>query len=202
VKISRLETQKKNPRRVSVHIDGAYRFGLAKSLALKYDLYEGREITEDEIKDFLLAAEKDKVRERAFRLLNFRDRSVEEMRERLLKLGFDPPLVDQTITELVEDKSLDDRRFSRAFADDCTNLKLKGNQFLRRELKRKKVAPEIIEEVAAGRDERALLERLFQTKLSRLDRRNPKDRQKIIRYLAYRGFALNQIFELLGNRDE
>jgi len=169
---------------------------------LKYDLYEGRDITEDEIKGVLLAQEKEKVRERAFRLLNYRDRSVEEMRERLLKLGFDPPLVDQTIGELVEDKSLDDQRFSRAFADDCTNLKLKGNQFLRRELKRKKVAPEIIEEVAAGRDERALLGQLLATKLSRFNHRDPKDRQKIIRYLAYRGFALDAIFDVLRSRDE
>jgi len=202
VRISKIETQKRHADRVSVFIDGAFRFGLSKSLALKYDLVEDREITEAEIETVLYQEEKEKIRERAFRLLGFRDRSVQEMRERLLRLGYDAARVEETIAELVADQTLDDRRFSRAFTDDYTNLKPKGNQFLRRELKHKKVAAEIIEEVAGGRDEKALIRRLIATKLGRFDRLNPKQRQKIVRYLAYRGFALGNILDILRDRDE
>ena len=35
MKISRLEPQQRNPSRVSVHIDGEFRFGLTKSLAIE-----------------------------------------------------------------------------------------------------------------------------------------------------------------------
>lgn len=202
MRISKIETQKRHADRVSVFIDGAFRFGLSKSLALKYDLVEDREITEAEIETVLYQEEKEKIRERAFRLLGFRDRSVQEMRERLLRLGYDAARVEETIAELVADQTLDDRRFSRAFTDDYTNLKPKGNQFLRRELKHKKVAAEIIEEVAGGRDEKALIRRLIATKLGRFDRLNPKQRQKIVRYLAYRGFALGNILDILRDRDE
>jgi regulatory protein len=202
VRISKIETQKKNRDRVSVYIDGEYRFGLTKSLALKYDLAEDQEITEEEIKNVLYQAEKEKIRERAFRLLNFRDRSVQEMTERLLKLGYDLTLVEETVGELVAENTLDDRRFSRAFTDDYTNLKPKGNLFLRRELKHKKVAAEIIEELTKTRDEKNLIRKLVAAKLGRYDRLDPKDRQKIIRYLAYRGFAFNNILDVLGGADE
>jgi len=202
VRISKIETQKRHADRVSVFIDGEFRFGLTKILALKYDLVEDREITEEEINNVLLQEEKEKIRERAFRLLGFRDRSVQEMRERLVRIGYDPDRVEETIAELVADNTLDDRRFSRAFTDDYTNLKPKGNQFLRRELKHKKVAAEIIEEVAGGRDEKTLIRKLVATKLGRFDRRDPKQRQKIIRYLAYRGFALGSILDVLEGRDD
>lgn len=202
MRISKIETQKRHADRVSVFIDGEFRFGLTKILALKYDLVEDREITEEEINNVLLQEEKEKIRERAFRLLGFRDRSVQEMRERLVRIGYDPDRVEETIAELVADNTLDDRRFSRAFTDDYTNLKPKGNQFLRRELKHKKVAAEIIEEVAGGRDEKTLIRKLVATKLGRFDRRDPKQRQKIIRYLAYRGFALGSILDVLEGRDD
>ena len=202
MRISKIETQKRHKDRVSVFIDGEFRFGLSKVLALKHDLAEDREITEEEITTVLYQEEKEKIRERAFRLLGFRDRSVQEMRERLLRLGFDAARVEETIAELVADQTLDDRRFSRAFTDDYTNLKPKGNQYLRRELKHKKVADEIIEEVTAGRDEKAMIRRLLADKLRSLDRRDPKQRQKIVRYLAYRGFSLSAILDVLEGRDE
>jgi regulatory protein len=202
VRISKIETQKRHKDRVSVFIDGEFRFGLSKVLALKHDLAEDREITEEEITTVLYQEEKEKIRERAFRLLGFRDRSVQEMRERLLRLGFDAARIEETIAELVADQTLDDRRFSRAFTDDYTNLKPKGNQYLRRELKHKKVADEIIEEVTAGRDEKAMIRRLLADKLRSLDRRDPKQRQKIVRYLAYRGFSLSAILDVLEGRDE
>lgn len=202
MRISKIETQKRHKDRVSVFIDGEFRFGLSKVLALKHDLAEDREITEEEITTVLYQEEKEKIRERAFRLLGFRDRSVQEMRERLLRLGFDAARIEETIAELVADQTLDDRRFSRAFTDDYTNLKPKGNQYLRRELKHKKVADEIIEEVTAGRDEKAMIRRLLADKLRSLDRRDPKQRQKIVRYLAYRGFSLSAILDVLEGRDE
>jgi regulatory protein len=202
VRISKIETQKRHKDRVSVFIDGEFRFGLSKVLALKHDLAEDREITEEEITTVLYQEEKEKIRERAFRLLGFRDRSVQEMRERLLRLGFDAARVEETIAELVADQNLDDRRFSRAFTDDYTNLKPKGNQYLRRELKHKPVADEIIEEVTAGRDEKAMIRRLLADKLRSLDRRDPKQRQKIVRYFAYRGFSLSAILDVLEGRDE
>jgi len=202
VRISKIETQKRHKDRVSVFIDGEFRFGLSKVLALKHDLTEDREITEEEITTVLYQEEKEKIRERAFRLLGFRDRSVQEIRERLLRLGFDAARVEETIAELVRDQTLDDRRFSRAFTDDYTNLKPKGNQYLRRELKHKKVADEIIEEVTAGRDEKSMIRKLLADKLGSLDRRDPKQRQKIVRYLAYRGFGLSAILDVLEGRDE
>ena len=202
MRISKIEPQKRHADRVSVFIDGEFRFGLTKILALKYDLIEDREITEEEINNVLLQEEKDKIRERAFRLLGFRDRSVQEMRERLVRIGYDPDRVEETIGELVADNTLDDRRFSHAFTNDYTNLKPKGNQFLRRELKHKKIAAEIIEEVCGRRDEKTLIRKLIATKLGRFDRLNPRERQKIVRYLAYRGFALGNILDVLEGRDE
>lgn len=202
MKISRLEPQRRNPRRVSVYIDGKYRFGLDQDLVLRHDLYEGREVTESEINDILLRAEKEKIRERALRLLSYRDRSVAEMRQRLAQAGCDPDLTKSVIHELIADQSLDDQRFARSLTADATNFKPRGNLYLRRALQKKQVEAALIEEAVRNRDERELIIRLLDTTLSRFNRRDPRDRQKIIRALAYRGFTLDAILDVLGQHHD
>ena len=84
MKISKVEPQKKNRNRCSIFIDGEYRFGLSKDLVLKYDIKEDDEIDEDLIKNVLQEAEKEKIRQRAYKILHYRDRSVQELKNRLL----------------------------------------------------------------------------------------------------------------------
>ncbi|MEO0226972.1 MAG: RecX family transcriptional regulator [candidate division WOR-3 bacterium] len=198
MKISKIEVQKRNKKRSSVYIDGEFKFGLDNEIILKYGLEEGSEIGEDQIKNILLAEEKQKIKQRAYRLLRYRGRSIAEMNERLQRLGYEPEIVREVVNELVGEGILDDQKFVRDFVSDYTNLKPKGNYFILSELKKKGIAEEKIKEVINSRDEKRLINELLRTKFKDLNVKNPKDKAKIIRRLISRGFTPGVVYEVLA----
>lgn len=173
---------------------------MTKELLLKYDIKEGDEITEDEIQNLLLHEEKEKIRNHAYRLLSYRARSSREMRKRLIHAGFDAHLVDDVVRGLLADDTLNDERFAQAFMQDYTVVKPKGNRFIFRELVKKGIAKETIENMLKARDERELLRQFIQKKLKQLDPKDVKDRQKLIRRLLYHGFTPELVYEALSKR--
>jgi len=201
VKISRIETQKRNKKRCSIFIDDIYSISLTKDLILKYNLNEGDEITDDVIRNILLEEEKEKIKQRAFKILHYRERSAQELKERLLKIGYDEQLVNEVIQDFIEDKTLDERRFAQAFVTDYTRLKPKGNRFIIQELKKKKISQEIIDEMINLRDEKSLALDFLNKKLTNLNKNDPKQRRKIIYRLLNRGFTPKIIYEILGEGD-
>jgi regulatory protein len=198
VKISKIEPQKRNKTRSTIYINGKFAFGLSNEILLKYDLNDGDEIDDDLIQNVLLAQERQRIRERAFRILRYRRRTVKELKARLLRLGFENNLVDDVLEELVQDKTLDDTIFAEAFAADYTKLKPKGNIFIRRELTKKGISEEIIENLIQGRDERFLVEEFIQKKLARFNLKDPKDKRRIIQRLLTRGFTPSVVYEVLN----
>ncbi|MGB9720295.1 MAG: regulatory protein RecX [bacterium] len=202
MKISKIEVQKKNKKRASIFIDGEFRFGLSNEIVLKYNLKQGDEIKEDEIKNLLLVEEKERLKQRAYRLLRFRSRSVNEMRQRLMNLGYEPEIVEAVVQDLIEEGILNDQRFVREFASDYTELKPKGNIFIMNELRKKKVDATLIEDVLRNRDEKSIIRNILKKKVSNFDKSNPKEKAKIIRRLLSKGFTLQAIYEVMGEEYE
>lgn len=202
MKISKIQIQKKNSDRCSVFIDGKFKLGLTKELVVQYGLFEGAEITEQEISEIKHKAEKVKIMNRAFKILHYRQRSVKEMRNRLLRIGFDEILVDEVISELVVDKSLDDERFARAFINDHTSLKPKGNRYIINELTKKGIGNETIECLLENRDEKQMILEFIEKKARNLNIHERKDRQKLLRRLLSRGFTSNLVYEIVKAKGE
>ncbi|KPJ72053.1 hypothetical protein AMJ52_07610 [candidate division TA06 bacterium DG_78] len=202
MKISKIEPQKRNSRRCSIYCDGEYKFGLTKDIVLKYDLKEGDEITDDKIKTILLEEEKQKIKQRAYRILNFRARSARELKNRLLMIGFDPVLVDTVIEDFLEDNTLDDERFAKAFINDYTTVHTKGNIFVIRELKKKGIPQDTIMKMLETRDEKTLIKDFINKKLTHLNKHVPKERQKIIHRLMSRGFTAEVVFAVINNETD
>jgi regulatory protein len=199
VKITKIKTQNRNKRRCSIYIDGEFKFGLTQDIVIKYGLHEGDDITENMIELILHHEECNKIRQRAFKILHFRERSTEELKQRLLKVGYESELVDKVIQELVEDKTLDDQRFAQAFLSDYTKLKPRGNRFIARELNKKGIPTATINEILELRDEKPMIRNLLERKLAGLNPHNPKDRAKIIRRLMNRGFSLETIYDVINH---
>lgn len=86
------------------------------------------------------------VKAKATRLLNHRDRSVHEMRTRLLDAEFEPELVDKVVARCVDNGMLDDTRFAQEWVRQRQENQKKSPVVLRRELRNKGVAPAIIDE--------------------------------------------------------
>lgn len=200
MKISKIEPQKKNKKRCSIFIDGEFKFGLTKEIVLQYGLHEGVAITDQEIDEILHHAEKAKIMNRAFKILHYRERAVRELRDRLIRIGYDNLLVDEVIDELITDKTLDDERFAKAFVNDYTSLKPKGNRFIYNELIKKGIPKEIISKLISERNEKDLIKNFIQKKLKVLNKNNPKERQKIIRRLLNHGFTTESVYEVINER--
>jgi regulatory protein len=202
VKISRIEVQKKNKDRCSIFIDGKFKFGLDKNLTVQYGLFEGAEISQEEINKILHQAEKTKIMNRAFKILHYRQRTVKEIRNRLVRIGFNDLIINEVIDELIADRTLDDERFARAFVNDHTNLKLKGNYFITRELTKKGITQETISRLLAGRDEEQLITEYIEKKARTLNVDEQKDRQKLVRRLLNRGFTPDLVYGIIKKKEE
>lgn len=202
MKISKIEPQKRNKKRSTIFINGNFAFGLSNEIILKYDLHEEDEIDDDLIQNVLLAQERQKIRERAFRILRYRRRTVQEMRTRLLKIGFEENLVNEVLEEFSQDKTLDDTTFAEAFAADYTKLKPKGNIFIKRELAKRGISVEVIEDLIQKRDERRLVKEFIEKKLTRFNIKDLKDKRKMTQHLLRRGFTPGVVYEVLNSYEK
>jgi len=140
------------------------------------------------------------IYDQALRLLEFRARSVAELRRKLLQTGAEAALVDEVIARLCDQKLLDDSDFARQFAR--TKLQGLGVSRLRikQELSRRGVAREIVDRAIQqlqdedGVDPTAAIQRVAEKKwksLAKLD--DFARRRRLYAFLARRGFNADEI---------
>ncbi len=145
------------------------------------------------------------VMEAAARLLEARPRSVAEVRRRLQRLGYRPPLVDGVLERLAEMGYLDDEAFARAWVESRDRSKPRGEHALRRELGLKGVDRTLVDGVlgdrrdaesadertaGVGADEAAATRLLARKMPSILREQDPRRRaQKAYALLARNGFS-------------
>jgi regulatory protein len=143
-----------------------------------------------------------KTFERAVKLLTAKPRSVAELRERLLRgKGASEEIVNTVISRLEEYGYLNDERFAFSYATYKVKQKPIGRRRLERDLKFKKVASkvtdEVLEMVYAETSEEQLIDRAIAKRL-RL-RGRPKSRpeaKSLFDHLLRQGFP----FELVSDR--
>jgi len=95
----------------------------------------------------------DVVMEAAAAFLAVRPRSVQETRQRLVLLGYEPGLVETVLDRLVSMKYLDDEEFARAWVESRDRAKPRGEHALRLELGRKGIDRQTVDAVLDRRTE-------------------------------------------------
>ena len=143
-----------------------------------------------------------RVFQRAAKLLAAKQRSVEDLRERLLEgRGATKANVDEVIARLREYGYLDDERFAQTYASLRLQQRPIGRQRLQRDLWLKKIdkktADEALDQVFEATPEEDLIDRAI-AKRVRL-RGKPKTREdakKLFDHLLRQGFA----FDLVGDK--
>ncbi len=91
------------------------------------------------------------VMEAAARFLAARSRSVAETRRRLLRLGYQAPLVEEVLRRLVAMRHLDDAAFARAWMESRDRSRPRGTVVLRQELRRQGIDDDVIREALDDR---------------------------------------------------
>ena len=131
--------------------------------------------------------------EKAMRLLAIRALSESELRQRLLRAGYPPPEVRETIAECRRRGYLDDELLAADCAKSCRDRGL-GARAVRFRLRRRGIDAPTVDEVISQEESGTELEaarRACTVKAPSLAREaDPrKRREKLLRFLASRGFS-------------
>ena len=134
------------------------------------------------------------VKEKAFRLLEYRAHSEKELSDKLRRHGAAEEHIYDTLELCRRYGFVNDRSYAERKARDLSNLKRFGIRRIRMELKQRGIADEYIEEALEGLDKEDMENRLsglVEKKLSGDFSR--KNIDKCIRYFAYRGYDIYDI---------
>lgn len=94
---------------------------------------------------------------KALRLLSYRPRSIQEIKQRLTKTNADTPTINRVIDNLINQNLLNDQEFAQWWVDQRIKFRPKGNRALQFELRQKGVAQEIIVTVLLSPEEEQAL---------------------------------------------
>jgi len=200
VRITALEPQKKNKRRVSVFLDGNFLFGLSNDTVGALGLHVGQEVDRNYLDRIALEEQSYEARQYAFLLLSYKARTSSELKQRLTRKGFSPDIVAATLQRLTELKMVDDAGFARRFTEDRITIGHKGKWRVRGELLKRGVAKEHIEDaLATAPDEKAAAREVAEKYLSRNRGLEPDVlKRRLYAFLARRGFSPDTIRGVLG----
>jgi regulatory protein len=128
--------------------------------------------------------------ESALRLLAYRPRSEQELRERLARKGFEPAVVDRTLDRLRELGYLNDDAFARLWTETEQAFRPKSRWLLTAELRRRGVAQHTAEEATAGLSDEEAAYQAAQRRLRALHGLEyQRFREKLGGFLSRRGFS-------------
>ena len=130
----------------------------------------------------------------AYRYLSYRPCSEAEIRKWLHQRGFDNRVIEKTIVRLKEQNLINDFAFAQFWKESRLSSKPKSKRLISKELRDKRVAAEIIEQVTADINDEENAYRLGLGKiriLANLD--YPDFQRRLSNYLAYRGFTYEVI---------
>ena len=200
MKITSIKQQVKRTDRYSVYVDDKYAFSLSESAMIASRIASGQEISKPRLEELKQLSTDDKLYNRALRYVAMRPRSRWELEFYLQRKNADPPQINTILNKLSELGLLDDKKFAEAFVRDRGTIKPSSRRKLVMELKKKRIAEEIINE-AIGDDpdqELSALRQLIERK-----RRQTKyqDDTKLMQYLARQGFGYNDIKTALHSDD-
>jgi regulatory protein len=204
--ITKIERQKKNPKRFSIYCDDEFVLGIHQDVLIKTGLRKGDAIDEEALKELQGAEELNLAREKALRFINYRMRSEKEIRIKLTEKEFHPDVIDNAIKYLEATGYVNDRAFAEAFLHDALLKKPSGAKLIRRQLRLKGIPADIIDDLLEKRftaEGELALAREAATKLMRRYRVSAKKEDRLRRqkrladYLARRGFAWDAISSVM-----
>lgn len=201
--VTSIKRQVKHPDRVSLFIDGEFAIGLSASVVLSVGLKKGDELTLPDLERIVAEEQYARARSKALNFLSFRPRTVHEIRERLVKYGYETVVIDSVVEWLAERRYLDDTTFAQQFVEERTMRKGYGPRRIAADLSRKGIHRDVIESVLFGAETPTteiapVVMRKAAQRWARLgSEQDPrKKKSKLVQYLQRRGFAYGVAIEI------
>ena len=159
MRITKIESQEKSPRRKNIVADGEFVVGVSDETLLRSGLRTGDEITDEQVKALIRQEEASNAQRVALRFLARRPRTAREIRDRLREEEYSDTGIEQAIASLKEAGLVNDAEFARMYISDAISAKATGKSLLRRKLLllgiEKAVVDDALQKAFAAVDEHA-----------------------------------------------
>jgi regulatory protein len=200
--VTKIEIQKKNPKRKSIYLDQTFAFGLDEETLFKHGLRVGDHLTDEEIEKILQTEEKKKAKEIALNFLSYRARSEKEISQKLKTKGFSQKDVEEVITDLRRVNLLDDYEFACQWIKDRLKNRPRGIALLKQELNNKGIIKETIEKALDEHYPQEYEVKIATELMRKREKRYKALEKKLARkrmsdFLLRRGFSYEVIKEVL-----
>lgn len=187
-KITAIQVQKKDPKRVNIYLDGEFAFGLARITAAW--LQTGQTLDEEKIARLQAEDNRERALQQAYLFLSYRARSEDEIRGNLRKHEYPEAVIEATLERLRQDGFANDKQFARAWVENRNTYRPRGRRALAMELRQKGIDDETIQSTLEGMDEESLAYEASLKKAGRLGTLEWNDfRKKLGDFLSRRGFS-------------
>lgn len=194
-RITALKVQERNKQRVSVFIDGEFAFGLSRITAGW--LYIGQELSDAKIAQLQAEDAQEIAFQRALHFLEYRQRSLSEVRRNLEKHATPPDIIEAVLERLVNSGYVDDARFAQIWVENRSTFRPRSKRALAVELRQRGLEQETIQNVLEGLDEaqeETLAYQAAQKQLRKLAGLELAEyKRKLGSFLARRGFGYGVI---------
>jgi regulatory protein len=191
-KITAIESQKRSPNRVNIHLDGEFAFGLARIVAAW--LRVGQELSEEKIEQLQVEDARERAFQQALLFLSYRARSESEIRKNLRKHEIPEPVIEQTIERLRRNGLANDKEFASAWVENRTTFRPRSRRLMAMELRQKGIDDEAIQSAVENVDDEASAYEAAQKRVARLKGLEWNDfRRKLSDFLARRGFSYSVV---------
>ena len=196
MKITKLEVQKKNKNRVNLYLNEKFYCGLSLEAVVKYNLKVGQEIDEQKLEFLQTDSEKEIAQNKAISYISKYQKTEKELKDYLIKKGFDEEIVLEVIKKLKEYSFVDDDIYAKNFIK--SKSKRSGKRKLSFELKKRGIDENLINEnIKEYADDSETILPLCEKYLKNKPR-DYKTKQKAYRFLSSRGFVSEDIIRTLN----
>ena len=196
MKITSLKAGRGREKKVNISLDGKPAFNFLAETALKEKLEVGQELSESRMEALDGLDRAQRCLNAAFRYLAYRPRSEAEIRQRLLRRGFDSVTADNALARLKERGLVDDAAFARFWEDNRESFSPRSRRLTGLELRRKGLPADVIDSVVREIDETDCAYRAASVRAGRLPLSDYQlFRRRLAAYLGRRGFDYDIIKE-------
>ncbi|PYE52125.1 regulatory protein [Paenibacillus barcinonensis] len=195
LEITKVERTKSREARYRISF-GMYSITVLEDVMIKYRLTRGNTFMKKDLEDILLADERQRTYVQALRFLEFKQRTRHELSQKLKQKEFAPPIIQEVLERLEQEKLVDDDLFAKEWTRQRMEGQRKGKLWIRQELRQKGIANELIAEVLDDVSAEAELDTALtagQKKWKQVRGDVQEKKRKTFAYLMRRGFSMDLV---------
>lgn len=191
--ITALTTQKRNPNRVNIFLDGEFSFGLYIINAVH--LRVGQTISQEMIDSLKKDDQIEEGFQKALNYISYKPRTKFEVVKKLNENDFNQDIISIVLEMLIEKGYVDDSQYAKNWVENRSFYKPRSKKLITWELKNKQISEDIISEVTGEMIPEEELAMLAAEKYARRLSGYEKDVfcRRLSGYLIRRGFSYSTV---------